>query len=405
MYCQQQGRCPKNGAMRSNVLTTITFALVVLLGAEQGQAQIIEPSPTKDHPLLEVDVREFGYKKMNGSTPTRTFVDFTDNDHLAVGWLTLDNPSRARKLGPLVRRLAHLHALIINFNTGQKENQNEWPTPYIPVGFLAIPDGKILTCTADVLRLFSPSLELVREQKLPTDSACPPSLSVGREVSPSRRTLLLYSHPGNKLQMELLNADTFVILSKWTGGNLPSSTSDHWLVGDCGNPTELCLRKIDEQWHAFRPIGLDKQLSDHKRKITTFINDQTLVIQGGGVMAVTTVEGEILFLVRSPEKYSFESPVVSAGGARFAVIEDRIRGLRSEPLDMYPFQSNDRAIVYSVADRRSIYSVGLKGTSPWTPWDWHHNQLALSPEGIHLAILSDRVLRVYGLPNSNTEQH
>jgi hypothetical protein len=149
---------------------------------------------------------------------------------------------------------------------------------------------------------------------------------------------------------------------------------------------------------------LDKQLSDRKRKITTFVNDQTLVIQGGDVMAVTTVEDEMLFQVRSPQKYLFEWPVVSAGGGRFAVIEDRIRGLRSEPLDMYPFQSNDRAVVYSIADRRSIYAVKLEGTSPWTPWDWHENQLALSPDGTHLAVLTDGLLRVYRLPSSNTEQ-
>jgi hypothetical protein len=227
MHCQQRGRCPRNGAMRSNALPAIAFLVVVLACAVQGQAQTIVP-PTKDHPLLEVDVRKFGYERLNGSMRTHTFVDFTDNDHLAVGWLTLENPSRAKKFGPLVMRPAHLRALILNASTGQKESQKEWPTPYLPVGFLAIPDGKLLTCAGDVLRLFSPNLELIREQKLPSNSACHLSFPVGRTVSPSRRTLLLSLRSGTNDQMELLDTDTFVILSKWTEERATTSgISDH----------------------------------------------------------------------------------------------------------------------------------------------------------------------------------
>jgi hypothetical protein len=87
------------------------------------------------------------------------------------------------------------------------------------------------------------------------------------------------------------------------------------------------------------------------------------------------------------------------------MIEDRFRGIRSEPLDMYPFTANDQASVYSIKDRRGIFSIKLKGTSPWTPWDIHDNYLALSPDGTSLAVLSDGVLKLYQLPSDDTGQH
>jgi hypothetical protein len=117
-------------------------------------------------------------------------------------------------------------------------------------------------------------------------------------------------------------------------------------------------------------------------------------------MAMVSVDGTVLFRRKLPVKQSFGTLATSIRGERFAIIENRLRGLTNEFLDMYPFPSNDRAVIYSIPDRRPIYVVKVSGTSPWSPWDSHVNQLALSPDGTLLAVVSNLTLKVYRLPKS-----
>jgi hypothetical protein len=136
----------------------------------------------------------------------------------------------------------------------------------------------------------------------------------------------------------------------------------------------------------------------------SFVSNDVLAI-GRGVTTVATVSGDVQFQITVQKEHYLLLPVTSAGEQRFAVIEGRLRGLRSEPLDMYPFGSNDRALVYSIKDRRAIFSLKLKGTSPWTPWNIHEHFLAVSPDGTSLAIFSDSLLTVYPLPKDSESQH
>ncbi len=140
-------------------------------------------------------------------------------------------------------------------------------------------------------------------------------------------------------------------------------------------------------------------MKDFKLKSPLFVNDRTLVIEAGNEMAVVEVDGKVLFQVGLPKKRSFGKPVRSSGGERFAIIEDRLRGLTNETLDMYAFPSNDRVVVYSIPDRRAIYAIKVKGESPWTPWVIHRNQVALSTDGNLLALVADGILKVYRLPD------
>jgi hypothetical protein len=135
-----------------------------------------------------------------------------------------------------------------------------------------------------------------------------------------------------------------------------------------------------------------------------FLSDELLAITQKGT-TVATVRGNVLFQIESPKDRLLFTPIASAGGERFAVIEGQFRGLRSAPLDMYPFATDDRVVVYSIKDRRSIFSLKLNGTSPWTPWNTHHNSVALPPSGKALAVLSDTLLTVYALSEDITNRH
>lgn len=123
-----------------------------------------------------------------------------------------------------------------------------------------------------------------------------------------------------------------------------------------------------------------------------------------GKLTVQTVEGAELFRSAMPERGLFPTPgsppATSTTGDRFAVILGRMRGLRIEPLDMYPFWSEDRVIVYSISQKSSIFTVKVKGLSPW-PINRYYpmwNSIAISPDGLLLAVASNEGVRVYALP-------
>jgi hypothetical protein len=395
-------------------LSMSTVLVGVVLGVCGMRAQAREPKPTSanDRPLWEIDLRQFGYERWlrRSTRPLPLVVDFTDIDHLAVGWIRPDGASVAGRNDTYGPEPAHLNVVILDAKTGQKQSRTEWPTSaryFSAPLFFGIPDGRLLICSDNVLRLLSPTLEVVREQELPDRASC---VNVAFQHSPSRRTLLVSILSEHSRRMELLDVGTLAVLSSWTEERAASapfrgilSISDHWLAGYCGEPNELCLRRFDKGWQPF-PNGFDAQMDKGQHIPVSFVSDEILVVERK-TTGIVAVDGTVLFRIAPPEKHFLLLPATSAGGARFALIEDRFRGLKSEPLDMYPFGANDRALVYGIKDRRSIFSLKLKGTSPWTPWDVHDNYLALSPNGTHLAVLSDGVLKIYRLPSDGAEQH
>jgi hypothetical protein len=381
----------------------LLFALLAFVFPHRVHSQDSDPSLSKDAPVLQVDLGKFGYDTSSGTKRLPKSVDFTSVDQLALSWLTFDDPSVAQNTGPLTARPAHLHVLVLDARTGRKQGMQEWSTPSTPVRFLGLRSGRFLTCTGNVLRLFSPSFEVIKEEILSSDRTCfTPFLSEGWGLTPSRRYLLLSSYSARNYQNTLFDIETFTSIDNWTEEQPTHDLSDHWQIAYCGRQGGVCIRRMDQPWQPFQTNGLDRQMKDFKLKFPIFVNDETLVIKAGNEMAVVGVDGKVLFQVGLPQKRSFGRLVRSSGGERFAIIENRLRGLTNETLDMYAFPSNDRIVVYSIPDRRAIYAVKVKGTSPWVPWAIHGNQMALSSDGVLLAVVSDGVLKVYRLPDANS---
>lgn len=384
---------------RYRLILRLLIAVVVLngvraLGQETGAAR------TERQPLWKTDLREFGYEQFSPYNVRwmRLIVHFTDDNHVVIGWISPDAATLSRTKGSAFGVPAHLHVLILDAKTGRKLTQRDWSTPRsgFPVLF-GIPDGKTVICTDNSLRLLSPNLDVVKEQELPDGATCQ---HLSYRQSPSKRTVLTRSINEKRTSWELLNANTFATISTWTRelGNdsilEPMAISDHWMVGWCGQPTELslCLRKPDEEWHLFRLGGLNSP--------AFFVSDELLAVglRPGSVASIVSVQGSVLFQINLPKEHYLAEIVPSADGERFAAVDYRMRGLRSEPLDMYPFGSSEQALVYSLKDRRAIFALKVKGTSPWTPWHVHDNSVALSPNGTILAVLSDVVLSTYSVP-------
>jgi len=370
----------------------LSLRIIVLAALGLSIVPSVEPqmiTPTKDHPVVEVDVRKFGYEQPNYQTSVKSFVDFTDNSHIAVAWLTLDGATK--KIGPATPWPSHLHVLTIDAVTGEKTAQKDFATPHFPVGFAGMRDGHILTLCNNELSLLSPGLDVIRVQDLEDRN------EFIKAISPSSHSLLLAFTSGNHKQLTIKDSATFAPLSEWVEEQQTWDISDHWIVGSCGNPVKVCVRRFDEFSHPLRPSSLPNQTPAWSRNARAwFVDDEILVIGGMKRMTVATVNGDVLFEVWSPDGHAFTAPVKSVAG-KFAIIEDRRRGPKSEALDMY-FYADDQAVVYSVTEKRAIFAVKLKGESPWAPWERHQNQIALSPDGGFLAVLSDGILKTYQLP-------
>jgi hypothetical protein len=359
-------------------------------------------------PLWKTDVRQFGYE----SFPRKMVraiglsVAFIDNSHLAIAWIDPDRTKNNKHREPRLGDAAHARVVVVDASTGRKEVEKEWPTQFAyrsPV-LASLSDGTFMVCTDDALRIVSATLNLVKEQELPSRSECIPS--------PSGRTLLIITLSEHSAQLKLMHTQTFEIVSSWTeqlaaGAMSVSETkiSDHWLLGYCGTPIEICVRRIDEGWHPLRVTGIQTSVTDKRRRISaSFISDEVLAIRDK-VTTLATVNGSMLFQISTVDKHLFgSSPVSSSNGERFVLAEGRLRGIESEPLDMYPFYADDRATVYDIRDRHSDLSLKLRGTSPWTPWHTIFNVLALSPDGSSLALISDGVLEVFAIPARNAEK-
>jgi hypothetical protein len=384
-----------------NCVAGVILAGLAAVSGVRAQPQDLDPILNKDRPLLEIDLGKFGYDTSSATNRLPKFVDFTDLNRLALGWVTLDDSALADKTGSQTARPAHLRVLVLNARTGAKEGLQAWSTPSTPIRFAGIGEGKFLICTASTLRLLSGSFEVIREENLPGDGACfSPFFWGGWGISPSKRYLLLSSYSERSYQNSLFELETFTSVAQWAEKRRTNDISDHWQAGLCERG-EMCIRGMSEPWRTFHSDGLDKQLDDFKPKSPLFVNDRMLVIEAGNEMAAVDVDGQVLFQVRLPKKRSFGRPVRSTGGERFAIMENRQRGMTNEVLDMYAFASNDRVVVFSIPDRRAIFAVGVKGRSPWPPWEEHRNYMALSPEGTLLAVVTDGLLKVYQLPASN----
>jgi hypothetical protein len=369
------------------------MALLVLVATMGAEAWSSGPTP-----LWKIDIRQFGYVSFprKAVRPTRLSIAFTDEGHVVIAWISPDQSESNQNKEPHWGDAAHVHVIVIDSSAGQKEGEKEWPTPftYASPALAGVADGKFLICTDNSLRMLSAALDVLQEQQLPSHSACDPS--------PSGHTLLVVSPSEHNRQMKVMDTETFNVLSSWTEqthvGEATISISDHWLLGYCGEPTELCVRRFDESWHALHVTGVETRI-DRRRPIhASFVNDEALALRNEAT-TLATVDGTMLFQISpSPKRLFGRPPVSSRGGESFVIVEGRLRGARSEPLDMYPFYADDRAVVYGIKGHHKDFSLKLQGTSPWTPWHTIENVLALSPNGKSLAVISDGVLQLYTVP-------
>jgi hypothetical protein len=341
----------------------------------------------------------------------RVRIQFLDDQRLALAWLTPDKIA-AKPIGFATSVPSYLHLTILDAHTGQQISNHEWSCSSVGVNLAYTASGQWLLSSDQTVTLYSPLFDKVRDlQNARTDWS-------NTFISPSGRTFLSYvSDSHGAWSAQLRDSATFEVLDSWNDARVTKAYlaySDHFILARSTNPRtpqELYVREVGGSW---RPRPVTVQDFRMASLITyEFINDDTLVSFRRNELVLETVGGTELFSSTVPETGLFlpflppwSTSAISNGGERFAVILDRLRGPRNEKLDM-SFPSEDRVVVYSIPQRGAIFSVKVKGVSPWsifTPSHLGWNRVALSPDGQLLGIVSDEGPRVYALPPAGQEK-
>ncbi len=388
--------------------SSAVLLIISLVGLPVSSAQTSPPPLTRQAPLWSAKPKQVGhdssvFRKFRATVGgDEVKAQFLDDQRLALSRLTPDEtPTRVIDPGKL---LSHLHLSIVDARSGQQLLSHEWLCTAQGVNLAYTASGEWLLSIGESVTLYSSSFDKLRDlQNVRTQWS-------HTFVSPSGRTFLSYvadSH--DAWSPQLRDSASFEVLDSWTDTRLDKAHieySDHFFLAQIsqpGRPQQLYIREIGGSWKPYLPSIRGPQSA------RIFANNDTLVSRLGHELIAETVGGTQLFSSTLPNKTNLLSSAsaTSRGGERFAVILGRLRGLNNPGFDMYPFYSDDRVIVYSIPQRSAIFSVKVKGESPWPHWssDPVWNRIALSPNGLLLAISSNEGVRVYALPPDEQTNH
>jgi hypothetical protein len=375
------------------LLFVLSLCVPLLEVFAQDSRQSLEPKPSEDRPVLELDLRKYGYKSYLTNGRDSLSLAFTESNDIVIGWSKLDDPHADKTMRTNNPVPTHLHALLIDSRTGQEKSVHEWPSSHFDTTIIPVASREYLTCTGDKIQRLSSDFTLLQAQMLSLPGTC-------NEIrtSRSRHSVRVNTSEGKKYQGSIIDAVTFQPLASWSLETMSVNFTDSMLVGIRRQDLELCILKFGRDWEPFNAGGIGQQLKLLPNKSAVFVNDSTLLVLSGGKMRVVTLAGKMLFQVDLPNKMLFSmfssSVAISASGDRFAFVETQRHG--SVALDM-DYASDDHVVVYSLREQQAIYTRKVHGTSPYTQ-SWNRNRFTLSPDGRLLAIFDKGILDVYQLP-------
>ena len=366
----------------------LILALLLTGSVSDSLAQSQDSVLSAGRPLLEVDLRSYGYKSHVRGTRDYWSIAFVANDDLVLGWTTFDGSDAGKKTGYLTAAPSHLHAVVLNARTGQKKLVRDWAVSTFYANIHPVAKDDFLICTGNAISILSQDFNLIRELALPRFGPC-----TANEVSPSGRFFSIDSGSGKQFQRSVMKTESLTPVTTWSNDARNVHFSDSSLVGNCAPIGELCVRKFESSWAPFTLSGVDRLTS-----VLCFVDDSELVLRTRNGLAVVTADGNPVFQVNLESKKSIGETTCSSGGQRFAAVQMRMRGVTNEVLDMHAFPSDDEVVVYDLLEHNAIYMRKIKGTSPWPPFAEHRNRIAISSDGALLAVLDDGILSVYELP-------
>ena len=355
----------------------IAAVLLVIAAAALGQNRDMPPG-AQHKSLWTLDLRSSGLARERNFYKSPISMSFVDSDTLAVAWF-VSQPQR----NVYVDAPATLKAVYIDASTGRERSKAQWAASSRPLQVEITSSGKLLVRTGRSVRLFSAELTELHQRQFATPK--PFRLA----VSPDGERVFVCPQADNLTQAQFLNPDTLEVSSTLR----LRANCGYYLVGDSAtavrtNNRSEVLVNDSGAWHSVHLPSSGAQVR--------FISGNVLASAGvcSQLVWLTASNGRTLLTLNLPKGRCWGEMSASHGGDYFGVVEERLRGLKSEALDMYPFPSPEQFVVYRISDQRQVFRVKVEGISPWFPKNVIE-KFAISPKGDLVAIMTNGVIRAY----------
>jgi hypothetical protein len=401
--------------IRRHIFSPITLASTMVLVAFLSLATLhlrsaAPPNPANPQPLWEIDLAKYGYQgrppvklsnadNWGGATYNQGVV-FTDSETLAAYFVVHEDPPGAtadRK--PLPTDSYRLVVVFFNSATHEFIKKMSWIMPgndqYVsPANFFPATNGRFIVRYGDILAVYSSSFKCITWRKI--------GYGIDIIASPAGDTLLLLETrqaDGRWTQkLEMVETDRLATVKSWT------TTPDHRVDALWGeqivarNRSSTSIQRLDADPRPW--FGSDVGAP-------TFLSPDTLAVLSGGavqnVMAVST-DGKVLRKFDLGLEQSSGSIVGSRDGHRYAVPTMRWGVGRNNIPDVVHARvfSLDSDAPILTLDVSHLTNGGSDFFPPYIDTQSGGGPLALSSDGLLLAVKSGGIVRLYSVPASGS---
>jgi hypothetical protein len=319
---------------------------------------------------------------------------FLDDDRVAVTLVTQTAAGSASPFG--------LHAVLIDARSGRVLAVPEWPSGSRYAVIAAANDAGFVVEAGQDLTLVSPSMVPLSRTSLPQPPAPPRGLTVERfwrpKASWSGRHILFAGEGGPWLWLDAQRL------------RIVESLREAPIRGLVVAPDRLDILGAPTQVAGAIPAAVLRGLREHdpsspfRLLLATFVGPDLLYVTIGGPITPTAPrailmrpDGFEIFRLGAPRTGLGPGPVgpaASRNGTRFVILLERLRG--SFPsLDIGGYRVVRELLVYDSPFREASSDLDVVGSKLRNV-----SHAALSPDGRHLALLSDNplLLEVFDLP-------
>jgi hypothetical protein len=328
----------------------------------------------------------FGRGRESAALP-RTSLWFTDNDTLVATFVSREGSGElSTRDGSNSNLPLRLRPVFLDAATGKVLATPDWPTESRDSSIIAVHNGQFVTQGGNELTLYTPDRKPLKNLKLPPltedDWIAHPS--------PTGKNILFLPPGGGAVSWLWLETDTLQVLHSWKdthSGDVAVADDKMAMVTctwtfDCKHYIEV--RGITTDW---KTIALGSSQS-----FPQFVNEDMIFLSEDNTRLVQA-DGKVVFVEDAPfQKCWWGGAFPSAGGRRFVVPRCTGKGAISS-LDIGGHTVLKEILLYDAPFYTRSYVLELKG-----PKIKDLTLLAVSPDGLRLAVLNDDSVEVLQLP-------
>jgi hypothetical protein len=321
-------------------------------------------------------------------------VAFLDDERLIVHYVSLDTSQLSSRPSPDSSSPFRLHISVINSASGKITSDKEWGTRVRDTTVL-VTSGGVIIRTGELLRLYSKDFSEPR--RIPISQV--PDEGWEIRISPTRKTVLLNHYHISRQDglsvshFEVLDGDT--LKSKLSWAQSPGIINNYAITDGAiaaaryenGHGTVIATGFGSAVW---KPLFEVPQGACKPGRSAIFLTGSLLMCAFRDVV-ISSTNGEVLMTDPIGKNEGQSAKIEMAqNGSHAAVLLESLR----DTWDTGGHIVSLHAAVYELTRRKRVMTVAA---SPPPKQDC---DLAISPDGSKLAILSDRTLSVYRVPIS-----